>query len=114
MPDPFDLTRETGHLPLSLLAVIDEESVRAHHKHGATSMTGAGNTDLDRLPILVEEAGEVARLFNDARHDGVPVDDAKLLGELIQTAAMAAGWAQIVATRAGLTAGAPTAEATHA
>lgn len=111
MPDALGLTSETGHLPLSLLAVIDEESVRAHRKHGATSMLGESSSDLDRLAILAEEVGEVARLFNDARHhDGRrPVDERALLGELIQTAAMAAGWAAIVAAR---TAGASTAEAT--
>lgn len=116
MTAAFDLTRETGHLPLSLLAVIDEESVRAHRKHGTTSMLGDSSSDADRLAILAEEVGEVARLFNDARHaDGArQVDDRALCGELIQVAAMAAGWAQLVAARAGLTAGAPTAETAHA
>lgn len=72
-----------------------EERVRAHAKHGETSMESTPATDPKgrRYRILVEEVGEVAQEFNDAEHEGRPVDLAKLRRELIQVAAMAGAWA---------------------
>lgn len=48
---------------------------------------------LRRLAILTEEVGEVAKEFNEAEHDGRPVDLARLRKELVQVAAMAGAWA---------------------
>lgn len=77
---------------------IRAERERAHAKHGATSMESAPADDPTgrRLRILVEEVGEVAREFNDAEHDQRQVDLALLRKELIQTAAMAAAWADAI------------------
>lgn len=78
------------------MSVYDEiraERERAHAKHGATSMEQAPVDSHDRLAILTEEIGEVAKEFNDARHRGGPIDRVALRKELIQVAAMAAAWA---------------------
>lgn len=90
-------------MPLSTrcTAIWDEclaERVRAHEKRGNTSMESAPVDDPTgrRLRILVEEVGEVSRLFNDAEHDGQPVNLSALRGELIQVAAMAGAWADAI------------------
>jgi hypothetical protein len=79
---------------------IRTERERAHAAHGTTSMEALAITDLARLAVLVEEMGEVAREFNDARHhasgqsgtmSGVSLD--RLRNELVQLAAIAAAWA---------------------
>lgn len=75
---------------------VRDERERAHSKHGATSMESFDDDDMNRLAILVEEVGEVAKEFNEARHDDRPVDLAKLRKELIQTAAMALAWADAI------------------
>lgn len=74
---------------------IRAERTRAHAKHGRKSMESGPATDPDgrRFRILVEEVGEVAREFNDAEIEERRVDLAKVRKELIQTAAMAAAWA---------------------
>ena len=66
-----------------------------HAKHGATSMesTPAHDPKGRRYRILVEEVGEVAQEFNDAEHEGRPVDLVKLRKELLQVSAMAGAWA---------------------
>jgi NTP pyrophosphatase (non-canonical NTP hydrolase) len=79
------------------------ERERAHDKHGVSSMEALDPLDLVRLAILVEEFGEVAREFNEARRiadamfgDGVLANNIArddLRAELIQVAAMAAAWA---------------------
>lgn len=53
----------------------------------------AGVTDIERLPILVEEIGEVARAMLDRE------GDEQLYEELIQCAAVCAAWATAVARR---------------
>lgn len=75
------------------------ERARAHVKHGATSMesTGADDPTGRRYRVLLEEVGEVAKEFNEAEHDGRPVDLALLRKELIQVAAMAGAWADACA-----------------
>jgi NTP pyrophosphatase (non-canonical NTP hydrolase) len=86
---------------------IRAERIRAHRKHGATSMEELPVTDMTRLSVLMEEVGEVAREFNEARHRQhrglLPqaereqsLDLAALRRELIQTAAMAAAWADAI------------------
>lgn len=74
------------------------ERERAHAKHGYTSMESSPPDTLRRLAILTEEIGEVAKEFNDAEHDGRPVDLAALRKELIQVAAMAGAWADACST----------------
>lgn len=71
------------------------ERIRAHMKHGLTSMESSDALDATgrRLRILVEEVGEVAKEFNEAEHDQRMVDAAALRKELIQVAAMAGAWA---------------------
>lgn len=78
-----------------IFAEVRAERHRAHLKHGDTSMESSPATDPvgRRHRVLVEEVGEVAKEFNDAEHDGRPVDLAKVRKELIQVAAMAAAWA---------------------
>jgi hypothetical protein len=78
---------------LTIYDEIHAERWRAHAKHGATSMESFPVDDLNRLAILTEEVGEVAKEFNEARHEARPVDLLQLRTELIQVAAMAAAWA---------------------
>lgn len=74
---------------------VSAERNRAHAKHGATSMEALEIDDLVRLTVLVEEVGEVARAFNEARHRGGfdSSDLGQLRAELIQVSAMAGAWA---------------------
>jgi NTP pyrophosphatase (non-canonical NTP hydrolase) len=73
---------------------IRAERERAHAKHQTTSMEQRDVAALVRLAVLVEEIGEVAREFNEARHRGEERPDlAALRTELIQVAALAATWA---------------------
>lgn len=72
---------------------IDDERRRAHAKHGATSMEATPVDDMNRLAILLEEVGEVAFEFNEARHASRRIDVMKLRTELIQIAAVATAWA---------------------
>lgn len=96
----------SGTLPAYIYGEVDDESSRAHAKHGETSMLGEDCTDRDRMAILSEEIGEVARVLNDDRHQRqaigkATIDEweridekfcADLRAELVQVAAMAAGW----------------------
>jgi NTP pyrophosphatase (non-canonical NTP hydrolase) len=56
--------------------------------------------DLTRLTVLMEEVGEVAREFNEARHrqaqSNPGLDRYAIRKELIQVAAMAAAWADAI------------------
>jgi hypothetical protein len=61
---------------------VQQERVRAHDKHGDTSMESQPVAALDRLCILVEEIGEVAELFLDARHG--PLDNRDHLVSLLR------------------------------
>lgn len=90
--------------PPPVWAEVHAERVRAHKKHGESSMESLPVTDMTRLSVLVEEVGEVAREFNEARHrvaDGLLPQSARercldldaLRKELIQVAAMAGAWA---------------------
>ena len=92
---------------VSIYGEVLAERERAHRKHGATSMEMLPVTDMTRLSVLVEEIGEVAREFNEARHrthaELLPqtereqsIDLAALRKELIQVAAMAAAWADAI------------------
>lgn len=91
--DPRPLDRDED-----VYAEIHAERVRAHEKHGPTSMERLDIDDGIRLAVLTEEVGEVARCLNEARHDGSLTNIAAcgLRAELIQVAAMAAAWADAV------------------
>jgi NTP pyrophosphatase (non-canonical NTP hydrolase) len=81
------------------LKLVDEdvaaERERAHLIHGESSMRAFPPLDMNRLAILMEEAGEVAKGFNELRHGNVDEDTLRqsLYEELIQVAAMATDWA---------------------
>lgn len=93
-------------------AIYDEvraERIRAHAKHGRTSMEETDPLDLMRLAILMEEVGEVAEEFNEHRHKAADEEAmgvmpfereqhlrAWLRKELIQVAAMATAWADVL------------------
>lgn len=83
---------------------VQAERERAHREHGDMSMEAQPPTAWLRLAILVEEVGEVAKVYNDARHRaqamGWDEDDffsgqaeVELRAELVQVAAMAGAWA---------------------
>lgn len=90
-----------------VLAALLAERRRAHRKHEATSMEQAEPLEHFRCSIVTEEAGEVARVLNDLRHDLSKDEDrspqrqreitesatAHLRKELIQLGAMALTWA---------------------
>jgi NTP pyrophosphatase (non-canonical NTP hydrolase) len=87
---------ETGSAPYSpIWDEVQAERDRAHAKHGDTSMEALPVDDLTRLTVLMEEVGEVAREFNEARHHP-PLDRGRLRKELIQVAAMAGAWADVL------------------
>lgn len=83
---------------MSIWDEIHAERVRAHEKHRATSMESMPWLDPDgaRRDIITEEVGEVAKEFNEARHEGREVDAQRLRKELIQVAAMTAAWAAAI------------------
>lgn len=80
---------------------IAAERARAHAKHGDNSMESHSPQDYHRLAILTEEVGEVAREFNEAEIRGTDIDLMALRTELIQVAAMAAAWADVIETTPG-------------
>lgn len=82
---------------MSIYAEVREERERAHAKHGDTSMESCAPDDYRRLAILAEEIGEVAREFNEGHHRGTGPDLVRLRKELIQVAAMAVAWADVIA-----------------
>lgn len=84
---------------------IAAERARAHAKHGAASCEGLPSLDLNRLAILMEKVGGVAREFNELRawqekHPNLNAATwladylwTHLRAEVIQVAAVASGWA---------------------
>lgn len=93
------MTTTTPGLVLSPLTLdaIQAEATRAHLKHGQNSMLGEQYTAHERLAILVEEVGEVAHELTYDQ-DGDPT---KLVKELIQVAAMAASWIEVLEGQPG-------------
>lgn len=79
-----------------IMQEIRRERVRAHSKHGKTSMESKPADHPLRLAILGEEYGEVCKEFNEAEHEERPVDLQRLRKELVQVAAMAAAWADAI------------------
>lgn len=74
------------------------ERERAHTKHGETSMESADPLDPEgvRRDIITEEWGEVAKEYNEARHERRQVDCGRLRAELIQMCAMTGAWADVL------------------
>lgn len=75
-----------------VVRAIRLERARQVEKHGLLSVSSPAVTDAERLAILVEEVGEVARAMT---YDNGNEDE--LIAELVQVAAVAVGW---VASRA--------------
>ena len=75
------------------LAAIQAEALRARCRHAERSVLSEGMTNGERLAILVEEVGDVARALT--LHD----DKTGLEVELIQLAAVAASWVEALNTR---------------
>jgi len=77
------------------IAALHATMVHAIAKHGwAQTPLNPARKDVDNLPILVEEIGEVARAmtYDEGSRDA-------LIKELLQTAAMALSWAEAVDIR---------------
>jgi serine/threonine protein kinase HipA of HipAB toxin-antitoxin module len=78
------------------LSAVQAEATKAYLQHGDHSMLGPGLTEAERLAILTEEVGEVARELNEDRLGNL--DHAewrdRRVKELIQVAAMAASWVE--------------------
>jgi hypothetical protein len=93
--DPTDLPAGPGLVLSGLtLGAVQAEATRAHVRHGIRSMMGPAWTPTERLAILAEELGEVAHeLTYDQQDAGQP---ARLVRELIQVAAMAASWVEVL------------------
>lgn len=71
-----------------VLREVQEEARRAHDKHGKDSFILPGvRSDHERLEMLVEEVGEVARAMS--RDEG---DRDHMREELIQVAHLAVAW----------------------
>lgn len=81
------------HLSQLTLDAIAAEYIRAHVKHSGHTPKSPRMTDGERLAVLVEEVGEVARAIT---YDNGNVDN--LIKELIQVSAMAAGWIEYAET----------------
>lgn len=80
-------------------AEIVEERHRQYEKFGDENPLTTG-PDSVRVPVLGEEFGEVCRevIESELRDIGLgnPGGDEKLYKELVQTAAVAAAWAEVV------------------
>ncbi len=69
-----------------------DDMARAGRFHGTHILPGG--PDHDRLGVLAEEAGEVAKALNEIKFGQATRDD--LYDELIQTAACAEAWAAAI------------------
>jgi len=78
------------------VAAVEAEVARAHRKHGDRSILNPAMPDAVRLPVLVEEVGEVASAMLEG------ADPAHLRDELIQVAAVALTWVEALRGRAGV------------
>ncbi|ONH27117.1 hypothetical protein [Pseudofrankia asymbiotica] len=75
------------------VAAVEAEVLRAHRRHGERSILNPAMPDVVRLPVLVEEVGEVARAMLEGagtRH---------LREELIQVATVALTWVEALRDR---------------
>ena len=78
------------------LSAVQAEALRAVLRHADHSMLGSAVTESDRLAILAEEVGEVARELNEDRLGNLTGGDwrERRVKELIQVAAMALTWVE--------------------
>ena len=78
------------------LDAVQAEATRAHLKHGRHSMLGGAVSETDRLAILTQKVGEVARALNEYRLGNLADDNWKgrRVRELIQVAAAALSWVE--------------------
>lgn len=85
-------------LSSSTLVDIQAEATNAHQSYGDQSMMGHTMIDGDRLAILTEEIGEVAKVLNEIRIKRINNDESLslLYRELQQVAAMAATWMEVI------------------
>jgi hypothetical protein len=98
------LTAFIGPAIYDTLGDIARERIRQEERCAAKRSEGENwrscadpeNSDDARFPVLAEEFGEVARELNDARAEKRPPGP-NLRVELIQLAAVAAGWAEALA-----------------
>lgn len=77
-----------------VLEMVMAEAKRAHENHGRQSML-YGRDDKS-LRIALEEVGEVAREMNELALEHITAEEyhERILGELIQCAAMFVTWAE--------------------
>lgn len=81
-------------LSKKILVDVDTEALRGYCIHGPDEWSGSRERGhLEKLPILMEEVGEVA---NALTYDGPRDSAAVLRDELIQVAAVAAAWADSI------------------
>lgn len=73
-------------LPPGVIRAVQDEAYRAHIKHGDHSLLGDGLTPCERLAVLVEEVGEVAKTLTYDQ------DPQGLADELVQVASVALSW----------------------
>lgn len=76
------------------LRLVVEERNRQEKLWPGTSCANETLPWGEKLAIFVEEAGEVAKEFNEARERGGKVDETKLRMELVQVAAVCAAWVE--------------------
>ena len=91
--EPASLSEILNPLTSLTMNAIQAEALRAHCRHAGHSLLSKQMTNTERLAILVEEVGEVAHALT---HDG---DKDNLETELIQVAAVAASWIEVLTTR---------------
>lgn len=91
LPTLYDVTRRV------LREIQHQDELARAGKFGGTHAI-PGGPDSERLPKLVEEVGEVARAMNEIGF-GNGTREVELLNELIDTAALATGWAAAILER---------------
>ena len=71
-----------------------QELLKVQGKFHATCATPYGLTEIERLAILAEEFGEVAKEVSDSLNNGGKFDLKALREELIQVAAVCVAWVE--------------------
>lgn len=91
---------EVASLPVAEIEDVAQKAVQeiqkqerlAHMLRFGGAHVLLGDQNFAKLPVLLEESGEVARELNEAIVTG-RLDEAKLFDELVQTAAVCLAWA---------------------